>query len=455
MIGLIQAYFFTLVESILLYWMVNSLLTCKASGSKKAVFLIGAVLLDSLFVQFCPVNLIFLRLILFVALPVIIVNFFYRDSLWKKIFLILVNNYILLISDILAGNLSSLLNGTSLERLISETSYANFYFSILSKVIALLLIWSFLWFFHKTKPEISSKYWLVMDSMISFFIIVINFFLMSNHTLQSHIPYYSEKILVISLCFLLMTVMVVYLFGEICGFYQKAQQKHNLDLQNRMLEEELARQEMAVSDLKKIKHDLHNNLANISLLLQDNQIEESLEYINSITSVLEPAKAVVNSGNKYIDAILNYELSVCRKHQINTAFQIDSIPPLSMSPTDLSAILSNMLNNAIESNLSIKEPERYISLKLFCYKNYVTFVCKNPYNHILRGFGQSLRTSKKDRSNHGYGLKLIKYAADKCGGTFKYSYQDNTFTSIVMLPVKTQESPLQNKVYHSAANNYH
>ena len=100
-----------------------------------------------------------------------------------------------------------------------------------------------------------------------------------------------------------MSVFVIYLFGEICLFYQKERQRYSLDLKNKVLEQQLAFQETSASNIKKIRHDIKNNLANISYLLNENHIEESVKYINAITSALEATKSVIHCGNKHLDAM--------------------------------------------------------------------------------------------------------------------------------------------------------
>jgi len=85
--------------------------------------------------------------------------------------------------------------------------------------------------------------------------------------------------------------------------------------------------------------------------------------------------------------------------------------------------------------LTLNEADRYISLKMFCYKNYLSVIVKNPYNHTINEKDGLLITNKKDKSFHGYGVKSIRSSVDRYGGIFKYSYKDNVFTVMIMLPI--------------------
>lgn len=136
-----------------------------------------------------------------------------------------------------------------------------------------------------------------------------------------------------------------------------------------------------------------------------------------------------------IDAILNYGIALCKKNNIKVKFRIDSIPTLNISPPDLSSILSNIFDNAVEANLKIEESKRFFSIQVFCYKNYLSVIAKNPYEHVLLECNGLLLTDKLDNGQHGYGLKSIKITAEKYRGTFEYKTHNNIFTVIVMLPL--------------------
>ncbi|MSS43985.1 sensor histidine kinase [Anaerosalibacter bizertensis] len=56
------------------------------------------------------------------------------------------------------------------------------------------------------------------------------------------------------------------------------------------------------------------------------------------------------------------------------------------------------------------ESECYISLKIFCYKNYLSAVMKNPYMHELTKVGNELIINKMNKLYHGYGLKSVRTA---------------------------------------------
>ena len=426
---------FILFETTLFYWMTNHLLNCKFTGKKKMAILVSAVLAESFLVEFISLQTLTVRVLLFATISLVIIHILFKEHFLIKLFLVLLSYYIFLISDIIAGNLMSLVCNVHIESVVSGTSCFPIMFLIISKTITLFLFLSYVRFSKKISFYIPVKYWVSMNLIIGSFMVIINFFMSINGTLQDESSYYSMQILGISTYFLILSILTIYFFGEICLFYQKEQQRYALELNNKALEQQVVFQEASVSYLRKIRHDIQSNLINIAFLMKENHIEESIKYINAITSTLEMTKSITCCGNKYLDAILNFTTALCKKNHIDMRFTIDEAPEVSVAPIDLSAVFSNVLNNAIDANLTLNEADRYISLKMFCYKNYLSVIVKNPYNHTINEKDGLLITNKKDKSFHGYGVKSIRSSVDRYGGIFKYSYKDNVFTVMIMLPI--------------------
>lgn len=49
--------------------------------------------------------------------------------------------------------------------------------------------------------------------------------------------------------------------------------------------------------------------------------------------------------------------------------------------------------------------------------------------------GQLPQSHKEDSANHGFGMKSIRFLAEKYGGTMEFSTADGLFTLQILLPV--------------------
>jgi len=308
-------------------------------------------------------------------------------------------------------------------------------FSILSTLFdfGLLIICSK--YFHKISFEITKKYWMIMNFIIATCTIITLFFKMNYSFNQYKITNYSFYALCISLSFLLMNIMVSYLLGEISLLYEKEKENGILYIKNQTLEQLISYQEATTTNIKKIKHDINQHLSDILFFLNKNNISDAIKYIETIVNALEDTNDVIYTGNTIIDTILNYKIAVCKKNNIRIKLNVDELPNLKINHMDLSAIVSNMLDNAIEANLNVPKSQGQIDVRIFVFKNFFSIVIKNNSIHDLPCEQGLIKTHKSDTYNHGYGMKSIKLSSEKNGGNFTFYQEGNIFTSAVILPI--------------------
>lgn len=426
-------FIFTVSEPLLLYWMIDSILSSRLFGWRRWAAAAAAVICTAASIYLLPNTSI--NAILFFCISLILTQALYRGKIYIKAFFVLLAIYIFIISDIIIGNVTSYFEKTNID-VILQVSNEIFIFALLAKIINLILIAVCIRYFKRIKFEIPLVYWAVLDVIIVLFAVILQFFMSVNPILQADSGIFSVYIFWVSLGFLFMSGLVLFFFGQIGFFYEKEKENYILTMRNRAFEQQLSYQEAAAADMGRIRHDINKNLTNIAYLLRQNDITESISYIDAITSALVSTAVVVDSGNHIIDAILNYKIAVCRKRGIEPRMAVDVVPKLGVNPMDLSAIFANLMDNAIEANDSVEAGRRYVSAKVFCFRNYLAVVVKNPFACRLRVENGGIGTSKPDRLHHGYGLRSIKASAEKYGGVFRFYTSGDIFSAVVLLPLE-------------------
>lgn len=102
---------------------------------------------------------------------------------------------------------------------------------------------------------------------------------------------------------------------------------------------------------------------------------------------------------------------------------------------DLCTIFGNALDNAIEYELQLKNPEtRMIHVKISRKKKFICILVENYYEGSWNGKGDLPETTKKNRNYHGYGLKSMQYSVKKYGGYLNTNVADNWFRVEMLLP---------------------
>lgn len=180
-------------------------------------------------------------------------------------------------------------------------------------------------------------------------------------------------------------------------------------------------------------HDLKHQIAGLRMETDEEKRKKWLDAMEEEVSAFETFN---KTGNQVLDTILAAKIFHCRKNRIQITCVADGKLLDFMHVMDICSMFGNALDNAIEHVILIPEKERrLIHLSISAKRNFVfikvenyceTEICKNEQNLIT--------TTKKDRQNHGFGLRSICAAAEKYGGTVDFSQNNNWFELKILLP---------------------
>lgn len=160
--------------------------------------------------------------------------------------------------------------------------------------------------------------------------------------------------------------------------------------------------------------------------------------MNNIVSLYD---ASVKTGNDVIDLILTDKSLMCRSKNIRVSCVADCRNMGFIRNGDLYALFGNIIDNAMEAVTPIEdEGKRCISINIREVNGWISIMEQNYYTGSLKfdkdGFPDTI---KPDRGNHGYGLKSVKYIAEKYGGNISVETEDSIFRIGVLLPVSPQK----------------
>lgn len=273
----------------------------------------------------------------------------------------------------------------------------------------------------------------IIDILI--FILPLSILYMSMHLL--------DEIGVMNLYFNITMILFCYTFLLFFIIDQLIFSNYNLT-QSQLMQERLQMQGIYYQDMEaynqnmsRYKHDMMNHLNSIYGMLEKGDIEETKKYLLSFTANLQSVKPVINTGNSVIDVILNSKVDLA-KNNISCHNNIVVPPDIDIDSVDLSIILSNLLDNAIEANLKISS-QRFIDTNIHIYKNSLFISVKNSFNGQIKTLNSTFISTKKNAENHGLGLKNVEFVVHKYNGTLTTEYDQHIFTLSIMLPLEKQK----------------
>ena len=106
--------------------------------------------------------------------------------------------------------------------------------------------------------------------------------------------------------------------------------------------------------------------------------------------------------------------------------------------TDICSIFSNMIDNAIEACLKIKDSniDKKIKLRGTLVNRFFVIKCKNTKVNNVNSKNNKLITDKKDLFLHGIGIDSIRSSVKKYNGNVEINLDKNSFTMIIYIPIQ-------------------
>lgn len=182
-----------------------------------------------------------------------------------------------------------------------------------------------------------------------------------------------------------------------------------------------------------MKHDMKNHLMVIASYLNSSDIEAAKAYTSQILDKLNAVHSYIETGNSLMSHILTEKLNYARSKGISVKAEIENLSFTRMESLDFSAVLSNLLDNAIEACGKESSPEIfiYVSRK----RGYETILVTNRISVSVLAENPGLKSSKPDPESHGMGVKQIRCIAEKYDGLCDFSEEDGWFRASVFIPV--------------------
>lgn len=183
---------------------------------------------------------------------------------------------------------------------------------------------------------------------------------------------------------------------------------------------------------RRLKHDMKNHIMVAVSYLNSGDTQQAKDYLSAVLDNLNKSYSYIQTGNSVMNYIINSKLEYARSQGIEFKAEIENLPFDKMGSVDFSALLSNVLDNAVEASQS--SSNKFIYVSILKKRAYDTILVKNSIDSSVLEKNPQLLSSKKDNEQHGYGIKQIKAIAEKYEGIVDIYEEDNMFCVNVMIP---------------------
>lgn len=184
-------------------------------------------------------------------------------------------------------------------------------------------------------------------------------------------------------------------------------------------------------EMRGYKHDFHHHLQALKGQLEAEEVDRALAYIEQLDNQLMNVDTLLKTGNVSLDAILSAKIAQAKAENIAVTVKANVPDALTISDLELSIIIGNLLDNAIEACRTVTG-ERFIRIFISMKGTMLYFSMLNAAGAKKKKTG-SLFATHKD-GVHGFGLRRAEAILEEHGGWVKYNSEDGAFTSEFLVP---------------------
>lgn len=251
-----------------------------------------------------------------------------------------------------------------------------------------------------------------------------------------------KTLLMLTLCISLLSIHSLILIDQVL---KDMEEKHKSIMELQQIKLERAYLEdvnLALEEIRIIRHDMRGELALIHGYNELNQKDKIRSHIKKKLQEMDVQLIPQIDNENIITSFLNFKIKEAESKNINVELTSNiNDEEIYIDKEDICRIINNIMNNAIEAlhECDTKKLKMFIGIA----GDYLIIKSENPYMGKLLTEGKKIITIKKDKTKHGYGLKSINSIAEKYNGFMSIIYEENKF--------KIDVEMINNKIHKNAA----
>lgn len=180
------------------------------------------------------------------------------------------------------------------------------------------------------------------------------------------------------------------------------------------------------------RHDMRHHLNMIDGFLDAGKPEQALAYIRKTREDMMSISVRRFCENEAVNLICSSFADKAARMEVRMNVSARLPEALCISDTELCAILSNGLENALHAVSQMEHSDRWIDLYCGIKRNKLLIEIENPYAGIVT-MEDGLPVTAE--AGHGYGCRSIRAIVLQHGGLYTFSPQNGIFTLQIVLPL--------------------
>lgn len=262
--------------------------------------------------------------------------------------------------------------------------------------------------------------------------------------LSAFVTYYSYKhedefyttmlsVLGVMLC----TVLLTYQFE----LPERRNVEKELSIVYDLLDKERKQYEAVKSNIDLVNRRCHDLKYHIREIGDKAKIDDqTLEEIGREISIYD---AAIKTGNEALDTILTEKSLYCCNNGINLSCIADGKSLSFIKDADIYVLFGNAIDNAIEAVSKVAPDKRGIGITIKRINGFVFVNVHNYFSGKIVFDGDTVKTTKSDKSVHGHGISSMRAICAKYDGDMSITVENDVF-NLKLCFVRNDESFVPN-----------
>ena len=356
---------------------------------------------------------------------------FLHGSILKKIFISVFTNICLIVAATIVSNLLLSFIKNDLSYIYTEQCLERLLYMIITTALIAYIFAISKRFTSGKKESLKIKEWILILSVlgISFFIVAI----MQITILDAEIDKEKLNLLMVSeLGIILINILCLYITVNLNETHKREEQLI-IDKRRSEYGQQYAQTiKEQYEQTRRLRHDMKQYASAMQALIKGGKLNEAEELAEQQTESLSRIETVINVNNDFLNAILNSKLSFAKSKEIDVLCSIEN-DISGIDDIDLCNLIGNLLDNAILAAEKCDPESRLIEIKITSAASRLVTIVRNSICDSVLRENPELKSTKADSAEHGFGIKTIKYIAEKYNGKFDYYEEGLIFISRVEL----------------------
>lgn len=237
------------------------------------------------------------------------------------------------------------------------------------------------------------------------------------------------------------SLVSMFYFVFILIYYSEMQRRSNAESEGMVMSIQINQAKIELSAFLEsqektaiYRHDMRHHLNLIAGYLEAGDTKSAFEYISNTQAEIKEFTPVRYCENNTINLILSHFGDRAKAEGVTFFTDVKIPQTISIMETELCALLSNSLENALQACTKVPdENEKILRVNCQLHKENMLIFIENNYTgevEMENGLPQT------HRQGHGFGVKSIMAIVHKYQGYYLYTANDGIFTLKIVLPLR-------------------